>query len=189
MLACLQRAGELPFIHDVSGCALQFLSASGAVVLPGSNVKSAFRQELVQAIVRDVPLCITSGSSSVLTETIAASNSISSVLLAHIKSGMVSCNPQTASLLFPATEVEEKKGKKSQEKRPPPQPTLTRWEQQLLQIIDGADDGTEGVLQPFLPGRCFRSCVSFTVVLVVTCPPNGKTLEPRNAAVALECIG
>ena len=172
MLACLQRAWELPFIHDVSGCALEFLSASGAVVLPASQMKSAFRQELVQAIVRDVPLCITSGSSSIIAETIAASNSISSLLLAHIKSGMISCNPQIASLLLPAT---------IEAKRPPPKPT--RWEQLLLQITDG----TEGAHH--LPGRCFRSCVSFTVVLVVTCPPTGKALEPRNAAVALECIG
>ena len=175
VLACLQRACKLPLIYDVSSAALQYLSASGAVVLSDAKVKSGFRQELIQAVVKDVPLCITANSSSVLPDVIAAANSISTLLLGHIKSGMISCNPQVASLLFPVTF----------DKKPPPP---TRWEQVLRRIVDCADDDKD-TERPFLSGRCFRSCVSFTVVLVLTSPPAAKAVEPKDAAFALECIG
>jgi hypothetical protein len=175
VLACLQRACKLPLIYDVSSAALKYLSASGAVVLSDANVKSGFRQELVQAVVKDVPLCITAASPSVLADVIAASNSISTLLLGHIKSGLISCNPQAATLLFPVTF----------DKKPPPP---TRWEQVLRRIVDSADDDKD-TERPFLSGRCFRSCVSFTVVLVVASAPAAKAVEPKDAAFALECIG
>ncbi len=176
MLACLQRACALPLVHDVSGSALKFLTASGAVVLSDRNVKSALRQELVQAVVRDVPLCITSSSVAVLAEVLAASNAVSTQLLDHIKSGIISCNAQLAALLLPVTFNVKK----------PPQPTI--WEQKLRQIIDCTMGGANDWPQPRLSGRCFRSCVSFTMLVVVTCPPASRALEPRDAAVAVECI-
>jgi hypothetical protein len=178
VMACLQRACELPLIHDVSGCALKFLSASGAVILPETEIKSSFREELVQAVVRDVPICITSSTTSVLSQVIAAADSISSLLLSHIKSGMISCNPEIASLLFPVTFESKKKTS---------QPT--RWERILQQILEGSDADSKDGQQPFLPGRCFRCCVSFTMLVILTCPPTAKAIEPKNAAIALECIG
>jgi hypothetical protein len=177
VLACLQRACVLPLVYDESGFALKFLTASGAVVLSDKNVKSAFRPELVQAVVKDVPLCITSNSVAVLSEVIAASNAVSPLLLGHVKSGMISCNPQLASLLLPVTF--------NAKSAPPP----TQWERVLRQVIDGAADGGSDEQQPHLSGRCFRSCVSFTVVIVASCPAVAKALEPRDAAVALECVG
>lgn len=170
-LTCLQRACALPLVYDVSGSALKFLCASGAVVVPDKNVKSTLRQELVQAVVRDAPLCITSASTAVLAEVLAAVNAASPLLLQHIKSGMVSCNPQLASLLLPVTFNTKN-------------PHSTQWERALRQITDGGDD----TQQLHLAGRCFRSCVSFTMLVVVTCPPAAKAVEPRDAAVALECI-
>ena len=173
MLACLQRACQLPLIYDVSGCALKFLCAAGAVVLAETNVKSGFRQELAQAVVKDVPLCITSSSVSILPQIIAAANGISAILLDSIKSGMISCNPQLASLLLPLS-----MGK----------PEATRWENILKDMVLSADDEGKDANRPFLQGRCFRSCVSFTMLIIVTCPPATKALEPRDTAVALECI-
>jgi hypothetical protein len=177
VLACLQRACQLPLLYDATGSALRFLSESGAVVLSGSNVKAAFRQELVQAVVRDVPLCVTSGSASVLSEIVAASNKVSAMLLDLIKSGKISCDPQLASQLIPAA-FDAKKS---------PQPT--KWETALRHIIDGADGDCRTGHQPVLLGRCFRSCVSFTMAIIVTSAPVANTFEPKNAAVALECIG
>jgi len=156
--------------------------------LQEANIKSSFRQELVQAVVRDVPLCIISSSPSsssstatLLRDVIACCNSISPLLLLHIKSGIISCSPQIASLLLPPPQFNAK--------QPSPQPT--RWEQALQNIIDSCDDdaGGEGEGQARLPARCFRSCVSFTMVLVVAAAASGKAVEPRDAAVALECIG
>ena len=148
-------------------------------MLSDKNVKSAFRPELVRAVVEDAPLCITSSSVAVLSEVIAAANAVSPLLLGHVKSGMISCNPQLASLLLPVTF--------NVKSAPPP----TQWERALRQVIDGAVDGGSDVQQPdkHLSGRCFRSCVSFTVVIVVSCPAVAKALEPRDAAVALECVG
>jgi hypothetical protein len=174
VLACLQRACQLPLIHDVSGCALKFLCAGGAVVIPDKNIKSTLRQELVQAVVKDVPLCITSSSVGILPQIIAAANGISNNLLDSIKSGMISCNPQLASLILPLS-----LGK----------PEASRWENILNEIVHTANDEGKDGMSPYLPGRCFRSCVSFTMLIIVTCPPTSKAIEPRDAAVALECIG
>jgi hypothetical protein len=150
------------------------MCAAGAVVLTETKVKSGFRQELVQAVVKDVPLCITSSSVSILPQIIAVSNGISAILLDSIKSGMISCNPQLASLLLPLSQ-----GKPE---------AATRWENILKDMVLSADDEGKDANRPFLQGRCFRSCVSFTMLIIVTCPPATKALEPRDTAVALECI-